>query len=200
MRNTIGIINYGIAGNIYNVSKAIKKLGANVKIVNTKEELNSVDKIIIPGVGSFQDAIEELKKKDLYNSLKDSTKQKPTLGICLGMHILVSIGYEFGTTDGLNIVKGEASLIKANTKIPNVGFLPVNIIQKNNLFTNIENEKFYFMHSYEITNCTDVLSTSKINSYKFISAIQKENIYGVQFHPEKSREAGLELFKNFIEL
>jgi imidazole glycerol-phosphate synthase subunit HisH len=200
MRNTIGIINYGIAGNIYNVSKAIKKLGANVKIVNNKEELNSVDKIIIPGVGSFKDAIEELKKKDLFDSLKDHINQKPTLGICLGMQILVSIGFEYGTTDGLNIVNGEVNLLKANSKIPNVGFQGVEIMKENKLFLNIENEKFYFMHSYEITNCTDVLSTSKINSYKFISAIQKENIYGVQFHPEKSREAGLELFKNFIEL
>ncbi len=200
MSNIIGIINYGIAGNIHSIKKAIEKANGIVKIVNTKEELNSVDKIVIPGVGSFKDAMSELINDDLLYTLKVVIKTKPTLGICLGMQILSTIGFEYGKTMGLNAFNAEVIPIKVEAKVPHVGFNKIDIIKPNSLLKGLENEEFYFMHSYEVVNFHDVLSTTTYENHLFVSSIKKDNVYGVQFHPEKSREAGIKLFKNFIEL
>lgn len=200
MSNIIGVINYGIAGNIHSIKKAIEKAGGNVKVVNTKEELYSVDKIVIPGVGSFNDAINELKNDDLFEPLKKAIKIKPTLGICLGMQILSTIGFEYGRTEGLDAINAEVHPIRVEAKVPHVGFNKIDVIKSNKLLNGLENEEFYFMHSYEVVNFHDVVSTTTYATHLFVSSIQKDNIYGVQFHPEKSREAGIKLFKNFIEL
>ena len=200
MRNIIGLINYGIAGNIHSIKKAIEKAGGSVKIVNTKEELFSVDKIVIPGVGSFVDAMKELENDDLLDTLKDVIKTKPTLGICLGMQILSSVGFEYGKTEGLNIINAEVQPIKVAAILPHVGFNKIDVIKQNPLLKGLEDEEFYFMHSYEVVNFHDVLSTTTYANHLFVSSVQKDNVYGVQFHPEKSREAGIKLFKNFIEL
>lgn len=200
MSNIIGIVNYGLTGNIYSIKKALMKAGAEVKIVNSKDDFTGVDKIIIPGVGSFKDAMDELDKNNLTQILKDTMKSKPTLGICLGMQILSSLGHEYGSTKGLEIIDAEVKALQVNDKIPHVGFCPLDIVSKNNLLQGLENEEFYFMHSYEVETIESVTSTTTYASYNFVSSIQKDNIYGVQFHPEKSREAGIKLFKNFIEL
>ncbi|WP_164969916.1 imidazole glycerol phosphate synthase subunit HisH [Malaciobacter molluscorum] len=200
MSNLIGLINYGIAGNIHSIKKAIIKAGGNVKVVNNKDELNSVDKIVIPGVGSFKDAISELEKDELLDPLKQEIETKPTLGICLGMQILSTLGFEYGKTEGLDVIKAEVKPILVEAKVPHMGFNTINVIKSNKLLKNLENEEFYFMHSFEMVNYTDIASLSEYAGHKFVSAIHKNNIYGVQFHPEKSREAGIKLFKNFIEL
>lgn len=200
MSNIIGLINYGIAGNIHSIKKAIEKAGGIVKIVNTTEELDSVDKIVIPGVGSFKDAMNELQKDKLLESLKKAVQRKPTLGICLGMQILATIGFEYGMTQGLEAIKAEVKLMSVNAKIPHIGFNAIDIVKSNSLLSGLENEEFYFMHSYEVVNFHDVISTTEYAGHLFVSAVQKDNIFGVQFHPEKSREAGIKLFKNFINL
>jgi len=200
MSNIIGIINYGIAGNIHSIKKAIKKAGGIVKVVNKKEELVSIDKIVIPGIGSFKDSIHELKNDNLFESLKDAIKTKPTLGICLGMQILSTIGFEYGKTEGLAVINAEVHFIRVDAKVPHVGFNKIDVIKPNKLLIGLEDEEFYFMHSYEVVNFHDVLSTTTYANHVFVSSIQKDNLYGVQFHPEKSREAGIKLFKNFIEL
>src|SRR3990167_2876413 len=105
MNNTIGLINYGIAGNTHSIKKAIEKAGGTVKVVNSKEELESVNKIVIPGVGSFKDAMQELENDGLLEPLKIAITTKPTLGICIGMQILSSIGFEYGKTEGLNAIQ-----------------------------------------------------------------------------------------------
>jgi glutamine amidotransferase len=196
----IGIIDYGIAGNIHSIKKALEQAGGIVKIVSSKDDLSCVDKLVIPGVGSFKDAIEELDKINLIETLKNAIQTKPTLGICLGMQILSSLGFEYGQTEGLGVINAEVKPIIVNGKVPHMGFNTVDIVQKNKLLKGLEDEEFYFMHSFEVVNYTNITSLTDYEGHKFVSSIQKGNIYGVQFHPEKSRDAGIRLFKNFIEL
>lgn len=198
MSNIIGIVNYGAAGNIHSVEVAVKKAQANTLIINKAEQFNSVDKIILPGVGSYKDAILNLKAKDLFGALQ--ANKKPILGICLGMQILSKIGFEYGKTNGLGLIEAEVRPMIVDAKVPHVGFNNVEIIKKSNLFKGLDNKEFYFMHSFEVVNYTDVVSLTQYYGHKFVSSIEKENIYGVQFHPEKSREAGIEILKNFINL
>lgn len=200
MSQLIGLINYGIAGNTHSIKKAIEKAGGSVKIINTADELASVDKIVIPGVGSFKDAMQELTKDALLEPLKDAIKIKPTLGICLGMQILANIGFEYGKTEGLKAINAEVKPMLVDAKVPHMGFNRIAVVQSNALLLGLENEEFYFMHSYEVVNYTNIIALTNYAEHEFVSAIQKENLYGVQFHPEKSRDAGIQLFKNFIAL
>ncbi len=198
MNNIVGIVNYGIAGNIHSIKKALDAAGANTIIINTPEQFNEVDKIILPGVGSFKDAMGELENDGFIETLKNT--KKPILGICLGMQILSTLGYEYGKTKGLNLINAEVKLILVDEKVPHVGFNHIKVVNKNKVLEDLENEEFYFMHSYEVVNYTDISSLTDYAGHQFVSAIQKDNVYGVQFHPEKSREAGIKLFKNFVEL
>ncbi len=200
MSQLIGLINYGIAGNTHSIKKAIEKAGGSVKIINTADELAGVDKIVIPGVGSFKDAMQELTKDALLEPLKDAIKTKPTLGICLGMQILANIGFEYGKTEGLKAINAEVKPMLVDAKVPHMGFNRIDVVKSNALLLGLESEEFYFMHSYEVVNYTDIIALTNYAEHEFVSAIQKENLYGVQFHPEKSRDAGIQLFKNFIAL
>jgi len=200
MSQIIGLINYGIAGNIYSIQKAIEKAGGVVQVINKPEEFESVDKLVIPGVGSFKDAMVELNKSHLVNALKENIKKKPTLGICLGMQLLSTLGFEYGRMEGLSLIDAEVKPMLVNAKVPHMGFNKIEVVKTNKILRNLEESEFYFMHSYEVINYTDISSLTNYSGHKFVSSIQKDNLYGVQFHPEKSREAGIQLFKNFIEL
>lgn len=200
MSNIIGVVNYGIAGNIHSIKKAIEKAGGVIKVINTKEELEFVDKIVLPGVGSFKDAMQELENDDLLETLKIVILEKPTLGICLGMQILSTLGFEYGKTEGLSLINAEVKPILVDVKVPHMGFNTIEIINSNKLFDGLVHEEFYFMHSYEVVNYTNIVTLTDYAGHKFVSSIQKDNLYGVQFHPEKSREAGIKLFENFIAL
>jgi len=200
MSNIIGVVNYGIAGNIHSIKKAIEKAGGVIKVINTKEELEFVDKIVLPGVGSFKDAMQELENDDLLETLKIVILEKPTLGICLGMQILSTLGFEYGKTEGLSLINAEVKPILVDAKVPHMGFNTIEIINSNKLFDGLVHEEFYFMHSYEVVNYTNIVTLTDYAGHKFVSSIQKDNLYGVQFHPEKSREAGIKLFENFIAL
>lgn len=200
MSNIIGLINYGIAGNIHSIKKAIEKAGGVVKVINTKEELESVEKLVIPGVGSFKDAMQELQKSGLLDALKVAATTKPTLGICLGMQILSTLGFEYGKTKGLSLINAEVKPMIVDAKVPHMGFNKIDVVKSNRLLNGLENEEFYFMHSYEVVNYTNIAALTEYEGHKFVSSLQQNNLYGVQFHPEKSREAGIKLFKNFIEL
>ena len=198
MSNIIGIVNYGIAGNIHSVIKAIDKAGGDTLIINSPSDFDLVDKIVIPGVGSFKDAMQELESDNFIGLIQRFGK--PILGICLGMQIMADLGFEFGKTKGLGLIEAEVKLILCDGKIPHMGFNRINIKTPNILLDGVENEEFYFMHSYEMVNYTDIAALTKYNNHSFVSAIHKDNFYGVQFHPEKSREAGIKLLSNFIEL
>jgi len=198
MNNLIGIVNYGIAGNIYSVQKSLEKAGGKTIIINDPSDFNLVDKLVIPGVGSFKDAMQELLNDDFIKPLKDFTK--PILGICLGMQILAKLGFEYGKTPGLSLIDGEVRAIQCNGKIPHMGFNRIQAIGSSMLLKGVEHEEFYFMHSYEVVNYTNIIALTEYENHSFVSAIHKNNLYGVQFHPEKSREAGLRLLSNFINL
>lgn len=200
MSSIIGLINYGIAGNIHSIQKAVKKAGGVVKIINTANDFAEVDKIIIPGVGSFNDAMHELQKSGLLEPLQTAIATKPTLGICLGMQMLSTLGFEYGKTTGLCMIDAEVKPIIVDAKIPHMGFNALEVVHPNALLRGLEKEEFYFMHSYEVVNYTNIVALTDYAGHKFVSSVQKNHLYGVQFHPEKSREAGIKLFQNFLEL
>lgn len=197
MSNAIGILNYGSAGNIFSIKNALMHIGADVKIIDNSNELELVDKLVLPGVGCFYTVMQDIVAKNLREPLQNAISQKPTLGICLGMQLLSTIGFENGKSEGLNFINAEVKPMQVDGKVPHMGFNSLQIVKPSDLLLGIEEEEFYFMHSYEVVNYTDILSLSSYSNHKFVSSVQKEHIFGVQFHPEKSREAGLELFKNF---
>jgi imidazole glycerol phosphate synthase glutamine amidotransferase subunit len=198
MKSLIGVVNYGIAGNIHSIKKAIEKAGGEVLVIEEANDFSKVSKVVIPGVGSFKDAMQELEQSDMLESLKNL--DKPVLGVCLGMQILAKLGFEYGKTKGLGLINAEVKPILCDAQVPHMGFNTLEMVQKNALLKGLEDEEFYFMHSFEFVNYTDISTLTEYAGHKFVSSIHKENIYGVQFHPEKSREAGIQLFKNFIDL
>ncbi len=198
MSNLVGVVNYGTAGNIHSVGKALQKAGAEVVLINQVKDFKTVPRIVLPGVGSFKEGMAELESDGFIESIQ--IFDGPVLGICLGMQILSSLGYEHGQTKGLNLIKSEVKLIECSGKVPHVGFNKIDVIKDSLLLEGIENDFFYFMHSYEMVNYTDMIALSEYAEHKFVSAVQRDNIFGVQFHPEKSREAGIKLFKNFLAI
>lgn len=198
MSQLVGLVNYGTAGNIHSVKKALEKAGATVKIIEKPEDFKTVPRIILPGVGSFSEAMDELKQDGFIEPIKSF--EGSILGICLGMQILSTIGYEGGQTEGLGLVQAEVKPMQCMGKVPHVGFNKVKVVRDSVLLRGLENESFYFMHSFEVVNYTDMLCLTEYVGHKFVSAIETGKVFGVQFHPEKSREAGIQLFKNFINV
>ena len=204
----IVIIDYG-AGNIHSINKALLKVSNGEKqiaISNKEADILKADKLILPGVGAFGSCMEKLTSLKLVPIIKDRVLNGkiPFLGICLGMQLLGSKGYEFGETEGLGLIEGEVKLIKTKEKveIPHMGW---NSVSSTNhpLFNNIKNESdFYFVHSYHfIAKSKDaVIATTSYGGVKLVAGIAKDNIMGVQFHPEKSSDSGLTLLKNFVFL
>ena len=199
------VIDYN-TGNVDSVVKALKLFEEDVIFSFEKNDLDSAKKIVLPGQGSYDQAIDELKKKNLYeNIIKKSARENiPIMGICLGMQILSSYGFENNKkTSGLNIIPGNVEKMEDSPyPLPHVGWSEVKIYKQDCIFDGIDdNQDFYFIHSYkfipEDTNC--VLSKSKYNS-EFISVIKKDKNYGIQFHPEKSLKKGLKILENFLKL
>ena len=200
------ILDYGM-GNIFSVQKKIKSLGVNPRISNSIEEILNADKIILPGVGHFSKAMENLKKLNLINALNEKVLEKktPILGICLGMQ-LMALSSEEGKSNGLGWFDATVRKFniqdKLNFKVPQMGWNTISINKKSDLMKNISDQsEFYFIHSFYM-KCSkeeDILNTTVYES-EFVSGIQKDNIFGVQYHPEKSHEIGEKMFKNFIQI
>jgi len=190
----VGVLDYSAGGNIYSMVKAVSKIGVDVKIV---QDTKGIDKLIIPGVGTYAEGsrgIEEHKQEII-----DFAQDHGVLGVCLGMQLLGRKGFEFGEHDGLGLVSGECVEINTNRPLPHLGWSKVNLLRDSKLLTGVEKESFYFMHSYEVINYTDSVALSDYGNHTFVSVVEKDKVYGVQFHPEKSREAGLKLLENFIK-
>lgn len=201
MAEKVGLIDFGSVGNVESVRRALIAAGAEVKLVRTADEFDGVSHYVLPGVGGFNEVMEGIRAKGLEESIRQAAQSRPTLGICLGMQILASLGFEFGETAGLDLIDGEVRLICCKAPVPHIGFNRIEPIKENPLFAGIDPEaEFYFMHSYEFVNYTDVCALSSHGGHHFVSAVNKGDLYGVQFHPEKSREQGIRLLKNFIEL
>ena len=199
MTEPVGLLNYGTSGNNYNVQKALELAGAKVTMIQKKSDLDLVDRIVLPGVGCFKDAMDNLA--DIRSNLLSHIQKKPALGICLGMQIFSTIGYEFGETPGLNLIDAEVKKMEVKCKVPHLGWGQLSIVRDSPLMEGItERDNFYFMHSYEVINYTDVVALTTYCDHKFVSVVQKGNLFGVQFHPEKSRNAGIKILENFLNL
>jgi imidazole glycerol-phosphate synthase subunit HisH len=191
----IAILSYG-AGNVASVRNALERLGYNAFISDNPNELLKADKLIFPGVGHATHAMERIRQKELDKVLKSF--DRPMLGICLGMQLMGNLSEE-GQTQGLAIMNFDVKLFKLTEKVPHMGWNSIQITD-NPLFKGIPNETFfYFVHSYYAEICSHTVATCKYE-VPFTAAVNKDNYFGVQFHPEKSGEAGMEVLKNFIEL
>ena len=205
----IGIIDYG-AGNMLNVVNALKYWGAIVDIITNSFDINSADKLVLPGVGAFQDGMSILNSKGLTNPIKNFINSgRPYLGICLGMQFLFERSYEFGVTDGFGIVKGEVCLIPSVVenmtprRVPHVGWSKLRNKQNSEILKNLsEEDRFYFTHSYRcIPKDPDVISAIvDYQGLSIVAAINQGNVFGTQFHPEKSGASGLKILENFLHL
>ena len=199
------IIDYGM-GNTNSVLKAFRRINVDAFVSADPDSLHEATKIVLPGVGAFGKAMENLKKGGFIQSLNNNvlTKKKNFLGICLGMQLTAQMSSEMGENKGFSWLE-DSSVSKfsfnKDLKIPHIGWNEVYFNSANPLFKNIKNgSDFYFVHSYHY-NCADFyVSSTCFYGYDFISSIHKGNIYAVQFHPEKSQEVGLQLLKNFCDL
>lgn len=206
MSQKITIIAYGM-GNLNSVKRKFSRIGINALISNITSDISKADKLILPGVGHFQKAVENLRKLQLWDEINEAvlTKKKPILGICLGMQLMANFSeegncYGFGWFDA-EVVKFHVK-DDLRFKIPHMGWNQIKSLKNSQLMNNIpENSEFYFVHSYHIrcNNELDKLNESEYES-TFTSAIEKENIFGVQYHPEKSHNVGEQLLKNFVNM
>jgi glutamine amidotransferase len=195
----LAIIDYNM-GNLASVVNAFKKIDANAKVIQNPEELKNFDKIILPGVGAFGDAMEHLNKTGMKDAILEFAKSgKYMLGICLGMQLLFEKSQEFGEAKGLSLIEGEVDYFKTSLKVPHMGWNKI-FNKENKIFEGLENPYLYFVHSLHAV-CDDryVIGYTHYD-YKFVSAVNKDNIYGFQPHPEKSHNNGLKILENFIEL
>lgn len=205
MSNKIGIINYGM-GNLRSVENSVKKLNFEAITIKNPEEINKVDKLILPGVGSFKEAMRLLNRGGWVKKINVNVIQekKPIFGICLGMHLFASSGEEFGNTKGFNFIEGEVKNLKSvgcKNNVPQIGWNSINKKNNHKFLHNIpENTDFYFVNSFvfQPKNFLNIIAETNYG-VNFCSVIAKENIFGTQFHPEKSSKAGNQILKNFLD-
>ena len=195
----IAIIDYGM-GNLRSVQKAFEFLGFDASITHDKQKLLNAEKLVLPGVGAFADAVANLKKYNLIETIKaEIAKGKFFLGICLGMQLMFAVSYENGVHKGLKLIPGEVKPFAVKRlKVPHMGWNKL-IIRDNPLFKNGKKDQYvYFVHTYHAADVPDeyVLAESEYG-YRFCAAAGKDNMYGLQFHPEKSGDIGLEILKRF---
>ncbi|TCK69344.1 glutamine amidotransferase [Winogradskyella wandonensis] len=191
----LAIVNYG-AGNIKSIQFAFKRLGYEAMLTNDPKVIEAADKVIFPGVGEASSAMRMLKQSKL-DTLIPKLKQ-PVLGICLGMQLMCNHTEE-GDTDGLGIFKVDVKRFSNAVKVPQMGWNTIKNL-KSDLFKDIREEEYmYLVHSYYAENCEEAIATSDYD-IEYASALENDNFFGVQFHPEKSSTAGEKLLKNFLEL
>lgn len=198
----ITIIDYGM-GNLGNVKKAFTFIGAEAKIAFHRDEIRHAEKLVLPGVGSFGKAMSILRRSGLHKIIVEMAhKNIPILGICLGMQLFMERGEEGGKNVGLGLIPGTVKRFEVDLKIPHVGWNQLRIRNGTTLLKDIpDGSYFYFVHSYHAvpSSSEHILSTTDYG-IEFVSGLGKDNIFGFQFHPEKSQKYGLQILKNFVAL
>ena len=196
------IIDYNV-GNLHNLKNALDFSGIENRLVKNPDKVKKADRILLPGVGAFAPAMDHLKKSGMLEALQEKFQSgTPMLGVCVGAQLLMDNSEEDGLHDGLGWIKGKVKRFSHELKIPQIGWNSVKKQKNNLLFKHVSDEMyFYFVHSYhfELRNHDQVLGMTNYG-YDFASVVCKENLWGVQFHPEKSQNAGLQLLKNFCTL
>ena len=191
-------------GNIKSVENAFRRIGADVLVTGNPVDMDRAAGIVLPGVGAFRDAVGNLSKAGLDEKIIETIREgKPFLGICIGLQVLFEYGMEGGKNRGLGILKGIVEKIPGDVKIPHMGWNKIKILKRDSrLFGGIEDEEsFYFVHSYHVV-CRDRGSISSTTDYgtDIVSSVESNNIYGLQFHPEKSSLSGLKILSNFVKI
>ena len=204
----IAIIDYGV-GNLFSLKSSFAMLGEQATVTADENEIDNADRIILPGVGAFGDAADKLNKSGLADVIKKQTENgKPLLGICLGMQLLFDKSYEYGEHEGLHLISGEirpiADVIDSSLKIPHIGWNALKFPEnkpKSPLFKYINEGDFvYFVHSFYAADCADSLIATTDYSAPLTAAAANGNVFGTQFHPEKSGEVGMKILKAFCEM
>ena len=202
----IAIIDYGV-GNLFSLKCSFESIGADICVTSAPEVISKADRIILPGVGAFEDAARKLRESGLDKVIKKECAQgKPLLGICLGMQLLFERSFEYGEYEGLGLIKGSirpiSDVIDPELKIPHIGWNALNFGEKKDeLFKYLKEGDFvYFVHSYYGADCDESVIATTEYSAKLTAAVRSKNVCGVQFHPEKSEKAGLSILKAFCEI
>ncbi len=200
----VAIVDYGV-GNLFSLASSLHVIGADCTVTDDPDLIRRADRLILPGVGAFGDAAEKLRRKGLDRLIKDETERgKPLLGICLGMQLLFEKSYEFGTFEGLGLLKGEIvpmeGRISPQLKIPHIGWNALHFTRENPLFRSIKEGDFvYFVHSFFADRCEDSVIATTEYGIPMTAAAASGNVFGCQFHPEKSGKVGLNILRAFCE-
>ena len=208
MKVTIVDYNSGNISSVINSFKEVAKKKVNIEVTSDLDKIESSDKIVLPGQGSFKSCVEALNKiRGLFDTLNEFaiSKKKPILGICVGLQMFADVGYEETETQGLGWIRGKVVKInnqKGKFKLPHIGWNEIDIQKESKIFKDIKNKShMYFVHSYEfIPNDKSVISATTDYSSKIVCSVERDNLFGTQFHPEKSDKIGLKIIDNFIKL
>ena len=201
----IAIIDYGV-GNLFSLESSFAAIGADVVVTADPEVIKSADRILLPGVGAFGDAAKKLRECGLCELIKREAKNgKPLMGICLGMQLLFEKSYEYGCHEGLGLIKGSIKpllgAVDSSLKIPHIGWNALDIKRESPILKYVKNgDCVYFVHSYYAADCAESVIADTEYSIPVTAAVQSGNVYGCQFHPEKSGDVGLSILRAFAEL
>ena len=199
----IGIIDYGV-GNLFSLKSSFEAIGIETFVSGCREELSKADKLVLPGVGAFGDAAQKLRDSGLDSFVREqAAKGVPLLGICLGMQLLFEKSYEYGEHEGLGLLKGQvvpmAGKLPAGLKIPHMGWNQLEVKQ-GNLLRAVDGQFVYFVHSFYAEGCEESLAADTEYGIPITAAVEQGNVFGCQFHPEKSGNVGLAILKKFYEV
>ena len=201
----IAIIDYGV-GNLFSLRSSFSAIGAEAVVTSDEKLIAEADRIILPGVGAFEDAARKLRKSGMAEVVKrEAAAGKPVMGICLGMQLLFDVSYEYGVHEGLGLIRGSvrpmAGVIPADYKIPHIGWNLLRFRKESPLFKYIkEGDYVYFVHSYYAAECDESVIAVTEYGAELTAAVAGGNVYGCQFHPEKSGDVGMNILKAFVEL
>ena len=201
----IAIIDYGV-GNLFSLKSSLKEIGAEAVVTSDEKVIAEADRIILPGVGAFEDAARKLRESGMAEVVKrEAAAGKPMMGICLGMQLMFDVGYEYGEHEGLGLIRGSvrpiADVIPEGYKIPHIGWNLLKFRKESPLFKYIKEDDYvYFVHSYYAAECDESVIAVTEYGAELTAAVANGNVYGCQFHPEKSGEVGMKILKAFMEL
>ena len=201
----VAIIDYGV-GNLFSLKSSLKEIGAEAVVTADEKLIAEADRIILPGVGAFEDAARKLRESGMADVVKkEAAAGKPMMGICLGMQLLFDVGYEYGVHEGLGLIHGSvkpiADVIPDNYKIPHIGWNLLKFKGESPLFKYIkEGDYVYFVHSYYAADCDESVIAVTEYGAELTAAVASGNVYGCQFHPEKSGDVGMKILKAFMEI